>query len=222
MRAQGHHRLLTVGGGLVLVLAVALLGACRATNDREQGRDRAVERLPYRGALLATPRAKPDFTLTDTAGRPFDFRTETEGYLTLLFFGYTHCPDICPLHMANLAAVLRTLPPEVTERIKVVFVTVDPERDTPSVLRTWLDHFDPRFIGLTGSTEAVEAAQRVTGVPVAQREDLGNGQYAMSHAAYVIAYTTDNLAHIAYPSGVQPSDWAHDLPKLVTKGWRDQ
>ena len=101
-----------------------------------------------RGVELPEPFPAPDFTLRDTEGAEFDFLRETSGYLTLLFFGYTHCPDICPVHMANLAAVLGDLLYEQRSRVKVVFVTTDPERDTPAVVREWLDRFDRSFIGI--------------------------------------------------------------------------
>src|SRR6185369_9103221 len=96
----------------------------------------------YRGGLVTPPLTKPQFTLTNTSGASFDFRAETQGYVTLLFFGYTHCPDECPLHMAAIATSLKQLAPEVRGQVKVVFVTADPARDTPSVLRAWLDRFD--------------------------------------------------------------------------------
>ena len=123
----------------------------------------------YRGGLVTPPLAKPQFTLTDTSGAPFDFRAETQGHVMLLFFGYTRCPDVCPLHMANIAAVLKQLPTDVVDKIKVVFVTTDPARDTPAVLRTWLDHFDKRFIGLTGSDAEIRGAQQAAALPVARK-----------------------------------------------------
>src|SRR5215467_3592343 len=106
---------------------------------------------PYRGGLVTPPLPKPAFVLTDTSGAPFDFRQKTDGYVTLLFFGYTYCPDQCPMHMANLGAALKKLPPAIAGQVKLVFVTTDPERDFPAVLRRWLDLFDPHFIGLTGT-----------------------------------------------------------------------
>src|SRR5215467_1267581 len=105
---------------------------------------------PYRGGLVTPPLPKPKFTLTDTSGAPFDLWSETQSYVTLLFFGYTHCPDDCPLHMANIASSLQQLPAEIGEQVKVVFVTTDPARDSAAVLRAWLDNFDARFVGLTG------------------------------------------------------------------------
>src|SRR5579864_8062290 len=117
----------------------------------------------YRGGVVTPPLPKPKFILTDTSGAAFDFRQRTEGYVTLLFFGYTYCPDQCPMHMANLGAALKKLPAGIADQIKLVFVTTDPARDTPVVLRRWLGLFDRRFIGLTGSDRAIEAVQRASG-----------------------------------------------------------
>lgn len=172
----------------------------------------------YRGALVTPPLPKPRFILTDTSGAPFDFWSKTQGYVTLLFFGYTYCPDVCPLHMAHIAKALKKIPPGLTDQVKLVFVTTDPERDSPKVLRSWLDLFDKRFIGLTGSEAAIEGVQRVAGVPPARKTALANGDYAVGHASFVLAYSKDNLAHVIYPGGVTQNDWAHDLPLLVKEG----
>jgi protein SCO1 len=173
----------------------------------------------YLGALVSPPLPKPRFTLTDTAGAPFDFWAKTQGYVTLLFFGYTRCPDECPLHVANLAMGLKTLPMESRDQIKLVFVTTDPMRDELRVLRLWLDHFDERFIGLTGSNAAIEAAQRAAGLPLARRTVRVGDDYAVGHANVVLAYSKDNLAHLMYPGGVTRQDWAHDLAQLVNEMW---
>jgi len=168
---------------------------------------------------VTPPLLKPQFTLTDTSGAPFDFWLATQGYVTLLFFGYTHCPDACPLHMANIARSLHKMPPEVKDQVKVVFVTTDPARDTPTVLRAWLNQFDRRFIGLTGSEAAIAAAQRAAHIPPASKTMHTNQDYEVGHASFVLAYTKDNLAHLIYPGGVTPMDWAHDLPLLVQEAW---
>src|SRR5438094_4891203 len=89
----------------------------------------------YRGGLVTPPLPKPAFVLTDTSGAAFDFRQRTEGHVTLLFFGYTYCPDQCPMHMANLGSALKKMPAAMADRVKLVFVTTDPERDLPAVLR---------------------------------------------------------------------------------------
>src|SRR5215469_1296025 len=176
----------------------------------------------YRGGMASPPLPKPNFTLVDTSGALYDFRAKTENYVTLLFFGYTFCPDMCPLQMSTIAQALKSLPADRASRFKVVFVTTDPDRDTPQVLRAWLDHFDKRFIGLTGSKAAIHAAQLAANVDPAQKAGtLSDGSYAINHAAWVLAYTADNLAHVLYPVGVKQQDWVHDLPLLANETWTD-
>lgn len=171
------------------------------------------------GPTVDPPFAKPDFVMTTTDGRAYDFRRETEGYVALLFFGYTHCPDICPVHLANIAAALSKSSPEVNNAIKVVFVTTDPARDTPEVMRAWLDKFDRRFIGLTGDSASIVAALRQLRMGAPVREQLANDTtYYVGHSAIVLAFTRDNLAHVVYPFGVRQADWAKDLQLLVRGG----
>src|SRR5450631_3213289 len=164
----------------------------------------------YRGGIVSPPLPKPKFTLTDTSGASFDFAAKTQGYTTLLFFGYTHCPDMCPLQMSTIAQAMKKIPSASADRFKVVFVTTDPERDSPEVLRSWLDHFDKRFIGLTGSEAAIAAAQIAANLSPAKKSAVRpDGAYEVGHAAFVLAYTKDNLAHVIYPGGVKEDDWAH-------------
>jgi len=173
----------------------------------------------YGGGLVNPPLPKPKFTLIDTNGVPFDFWSRTQGYGTLLFFGYTRCPDQCPLHLENVAMGLKKMPAGIDSDVKMVFVTTDPGRDTPQVLRSWLDRFDRRFVGLTGSEAAIEAAQQAAGVPAARKNARVGGDYAVGHANVVLAYTRDNLAHVIYPGGVTQGNWIHDLPLLVRETW---
>jgi len=177
----------------------------------------------YSGGMVSPALAKPKFTLTDTSGAPFDFVLKTQGYTTLLFFGYTHCPDMCPLQMSIIAQALKKIPPAAADRFKIVFVTTDPERDSPQVLRIWLDHFDKRFIGLTGTQAAIDAAQVAANLSPAKKSTVrSDGAYEVGHAAFVLAYTKDNLAHVIYPGGVSEEDWAHDLPLLATETWTNR
>ena len=174
----------------------------------------------YRGGLVAPPLLKPKFVLTDTSGSPFDFLARTRGYVTLLFFGYTHCPDMCPLQMHVIAEALKQLPAASAKQFKVVFVTTDPARDTSQVLRTYLDSFDKTFIGLTGSEAAIDAAQTAAHLPVAKKSAVRpDASYDVGHAAFVVAYSKDNFAHVIYPVGVKLEDWVHDLPELATDTW---
>ena len=178
----------------------------------------------YRGALVTPPFPKPDLVLTDTEGEPFDILAETEGYLTILYLGYTHCPDFCPTHMLDLAKALEAMDPAIVEQIRVIFITTDPERDDAAAIRRWLDLFDERFIGLTIDEETLSSLLPTLGMPPIVRQDIGDGRYTVSHATFLIAYTNDNLGHIVYPfleGGALREIMAHDLPLLVENGWRE-
>jgi protein SCO1 len=205
--------------GILALLSVDQASAVSG-QDEKPGRSPAdrVE-ATYRGGVVAPPLPKPRFVLTDTSGAPFDFWKRTQGSVTLLFFGFTYCPDQCPMHMANIAAALKTIPAGIADQVKLVFVTTDPARDRPAVLRRWLDQFDNRFIGLTGTDAAIEAVQKSARVPPAQKTESSNMNYAVAHANFVLAYTKDNLAHVIYPGGVSRDDWAHDLPLLIKETW---
>lgn len=228
------------GGRLLPVLALALLavgvvsgcspgGDDRTAGDASSGSASGVpsDRL-YGGVPLEAPVARPDFVLTDVSdGEPFRFREETEGLLTLVFVGYTHCPDVCPVHMANLAAVLPELPREVSDRIRVVFISSDPERDTPERIRTWLSSFDPSFIGLRGTRKEIRAVEQALGLPpsVVEEDRTRDGgaseereDYFVGHAAQVLAFEMDDTARVGFPWGTRQRDWRRALPRLVRKG----
>ncbi len=198
---------------VLLLFVVVLAGCAGETEARADDPQRG-----YRGRIYDPPIEKPDFTLTDTRGEPFDFQAETSGRLTYLFIGYTHCPDICPIHMANLAEVLRQNPREA-DQVRVVFITADPERDTPERLREWLDAFDRRFVGLRGSVEEVHAIEAALGIPPSIVPEEREGMYTVGHAAQVIAFSPDGPGHIAYPFGTRQADFAADLPRLLTDRW---
>lgn len=168
---------------------------------------------------LDPPVEMPDAVLTDTSGEPFDLRERTAGRVTLLYFGYLNCPDVCPIHMDVLGDVVDTLQPDVRDQIDVVFVTTDPARDTPEAMREFLDHFDTSFIGLTGSPRELQELQIAAGLPVAVAEPVGeDGGYLVGHATQVLAFGRDGLARRAFPFGVRQADWARVLPSIVDEG----
>ena len=168
----------------------------------------------YEGLNLADPYQKPDFTLTDTSGAEFDFGDRTADGPTLLFFGYTNCPDICPATMANVMIALGQVEPDVAAKTSVVFVTTDPARDTAEVLGTYLDRFDSAlpvpFIGLTGDQEQIDQAQLAAGVP--QAEDGGQ-----THSALMLLYGTDGEADVAFDAETAASVIAHDLALVAAE-----
>jgi protein SCO1/2 len=165
----------------------------------------------YAGVNLATPYRRPSFALTDQAGKPFDFKASTAGIPTLLFFGYTRCPDVCPTTMADIAVALRGVDKALATQTRVVFVTTDPMHDTPAVLAEFLHRFDAdlpqKFIGLTGPQAGIDAAQLSAGVP--QAEDGGK-----THSALLLLYGKDDAAHVAFDQGNTPRDIASDLKKV--------
>lgn len=166
------------------------------------------------GAVLREPLPRPGFVLRDTDGRPYDFHGETTGEFTLLFFGYTSCPDFCPLQLAMLAQVLeRPGVPQPT----VVFVGIDPDRDTGPAVRRYLDRFDERFVGLVGTAAELRAAQEAAGVPPAVAQEVDPGEDALlGHGSQIIAYTPDDMAHVVYPYGIRQQAWVGDLERLAT------
>ena len=234
LRPHGGRRI--VAGGLLLMLAVVVVAGCSGHGGAAAAAVPAAARntdsapLPgltrpatgWSGWQPPSPTPKPNITLTDTAGQPFNLKVETTGFVTLFYMGYTHCPDACPTTMAELAHVLATLPPAVANRIKVVFVTTDPARDTPAVLRVWLDQFNPHFIGLTGSMQQIAQLSQDVDMPPPQRQSgAGSAGYGVVHASVVWAFDgQDNLAHLIYPEGTRSGAFAHDLTRLVQAGWQ--
>ena len=206
---------------MVAAAAVVALtaGAAGCGSDPTTAGEHQAEGLDWRGTVLDTPQPKPAITLTDTDGQPYDLVARTAGKLTLLFFGYTHCPDACPLQMQGIAASLETSSGAVKTDTEVVFVTTDPARDDGPALRHFLDGFNTRFVGLTGSPEQLAAAQEAAGVALAGADEAdADGDYVVGHATQILAFTPDGLAHVVYPAGIRQGDWAHDLPQLFAVG----
>lgn len=170
----------------------------------------------YAGFGLVPPQPRPNFTLTDTAGKKFRFGTTTSGHPTFLYFGYTHCPDVCPETMADVGIALRKVPASLAARTYVVFVTTDVKRDTAPVIRRWLGHFalgtHASWVGLRGTRAQVNAAQAAAHVAVAT--DKG-----MTHSAELLLYGADNYARVSYtPTSGEQDQIAHDLPLTARSG----
>lgn len=200
--------------GRALLLGALAIGACK--RESIPGRDEAAT---FRGVVVTPPFDKPDFTFTDHEGQPYNFRLKTAGKVALLFFGYTHCPDVCPLHAANIAAVMKQMSFEERAKIQFVFITTDPERDTPARLKEWLGAFDPSFVGLTASAAEVTRLGASLGI-APPRKELPDGSkdslnYLVGHGAQVIAFGLDNQGRLEYPFGIRQEDWAKDLPRLA-------
>lgn len=211
-----------LAGAAALALAAALtLSACGSDGGGSGNAATVVqqkEKTPYEGTKLAKNFDKPDLQLTDTSGQPFDLRKQTNGHSTLLFFGYTSCPDVCPTTMGDIGVAMKSLPEEERKKVDVVFVSTDPQRDTPKVLRTWLDSMGKDFIGLTGDLEKVKAAARSLGIMIEDPVVNADGTVTSTHGAQVLAFLpSDDRAHVLYMSGTDVKTYTHDLP-LLAKG----
>jgi len=218
----------------VLLIGLAAVSGCApaSSSSSEGSAQPGFHGIPPSGTF-----PRPAFVLRDAAGNSFDFAQRTAGHPTFLYFGYTNCPDECPTAMADVAAALRASPPALRANSLVVFVTTDPERDTGPKLRRFLDQFSADFIGLTGTVDGVQAAQRAAGVRLAEKgEPIPTGAtdpashadkpgtaphthldplgYAVTHLNVILAYDSQDVLQTAYPGGMMPSDIAADLPAL--------
>lgn len=134
------------------------------------------------GTFLSTPKTLKPFTLVDDKGAPASLDT-LRGHPTLVFFGFTHCPDICPTTLALLADVQKSV---AVPGLKIALISVDPERDTPAAMSAYLTAFRGDFIGLTGTAPGIVEASKSFGVASA-KVDLGGGNYTMDHSATIFA-----------------------------------
>ncbi len=216
MRSPG-----TLAAALLVVGLVA--GGCGARDGSQAGGNGVVSGVSssdhdgYAGALLTTPYDVPGVTLDDTDGKPFSMRRDTRGRLNVVFFGYTHCPDICQVVMGTIASAYAKLDPADKEQVQVLFVTTDPARDTGPVLRSYLDRLDPSFRGLTGDLGAIDRLGKPLGVFIKKGQKLPSGGYEVSHTTSVIAIGSRGTAPLVWSATVSPSELATDIRSLLKK-----
>lgn len=207
----------------LLLLAALLLSACEPASTTAFIRsDLGQSGDGWRGIPI-DERPLPDVSLVDTDGEPFDLREELLGTPTLLFFGYASCPDICPIHLSVLASGLRGAN-VTTDQVQVVFVSVDPERDTPEAIEDYLANFDRTFIGLHADVEVVVDALEQLDLPgpvVEGPDPRGEGDL-IGHPAQVIGFDATGTAQRVWPFGARRADWIVDLPQIVEAWSADQ
>jgi len=199
---------------IVLTLIAGLsLAACTGSSNKPADLSDNDGSGTFQGFGVTPPQPRPQFTLKDTSGKTFKFGAETAGHPTLLFFGYTTCPDVCPTTMADIMLALKAVPPAVAAVTDVVFVTTDVKTDTASRISDFLRKFDGtlsrKFIGLYGTQGDIDTAQTAAHVTLA--EDGGQ-----SHSASVLLYGSDDYARVSYAQSSNESDQiAHDLPLVA-------
>ncbi|MER5582758.1 SCO family protein [Streptomyces asoensis] len=207
----------TFAAAALLAAATLTLSAC-GTGDSGGSSVAAVSQDGKQQVVtvLDQPFTKPALTLTDTQGKSYDLRKETAGHPTLIYFGYTNCPDVCPLTMNNIAVAKKQLSKADQDRLRVVFVTTDPDRDTPAALGKWLKGIDPQVVGLSGKFATIQAAAYSLGISVEAPHKDKNGKTVSTHGTQVIAFSpkTDG-GYLLFDEEATVDDYTKDLPKIV-------
>jgi len=190
---------------LLLLVAGLLLGGCQR-----------VQPLPLRLTNVTGHMPTLAFTLTDDQGKTVsasDFR----GKVVLLYFGYTHCPDVCPLTLAHLHVVMQRLG-KLADGTRILFVSVDPARDTPAVLHAYVNAFDPRVVGLTGAASDIEALVKRYRASFTREPSTGDGNYEVSHSSAIYVFDRDGNPRVLATPADSQDDLVHDLHLLLDTG----
>ena len=158
-----------------------------------------------------------NFELTDHNGNRVRLTDYTKsGKIVLLFFGYTHCPDVCPMALETMAKVMKNLSQQEAQRVQVLFISVDPERDTPEVLKSYVPYFHPTFIGLRGTEEEIRKTAQEYKAYYRKVEGQSSSGYLVDHTATIYLITPDNKIKILYtPSKQEPDKMAEDIKSLL-------
>lgn len=180
-------------------------------------------------AMLATNASAPasEFRTSDITGQGYGdvmpilvdqygrarSREDFKGRTTVLLFGFTHCPDLCPTALSNLARVLDQLGKN-RDRVQIAFITVDPGRDTPEVLRDYLSGFGPNFVGLTGGADAIRKAAKSFKV-FFRKIPLPDGDYTMDHSAVIYVLDPQTRVRLMFTTNRRVEDVAHDILELL-------
>ncbi len=210
---------------LVAALLVVLTACEPSTSTAFTATNLGVGSDGWRGIPLDLdpPRTLPDVTLTDVDGVDVDLAEDLAGSPVLLFFGYTSCPDICPTHLRIIASSMSALG-VTTRQVQVVFVSVDPERDTPERIDEFTTAFDRNFIGLRGDIAVVEDALSQLDLPgpiVEGADPRGDGAL-IGHPAQVIGFDHEGVARRVWPFGARRADWVADLPRILEEWTADR
>lgn len=174
------------------------------------------EGLPeLKSGVFDPPRMAPDFSLPGSHGNAFTLSEQRGKKLVILGFGFSHCPDICPMTLANLAQARKNLG-ALADEVQVVYVTVDPERDSVKRLQEYMANFHSSFIGLTGSSEQLAAVRKEYGI-LAAKEVHNDGSYEVHHSSYLYLIDHQGLLRALVPFGKTADDIVHDIKILLAQ-----
>lgn len=167
----------------------------------------------FHGSLIESTTPAANFTLTGPSGKEVSL-TDFQDKIVLLYFGYTFCPDICPATLQELKTATNELGAKA-DQVQILMITVDPERDTPEVLKTYLAHFNPSFIGLSGTAEEVQAATAAMGIFYELHEGTAASGYLVDHTASVQVIDQNGYLKLIYSFDTAGEDMAKDLKRLL-------
>jgi len=204
--------LLLALAGLILGLFLAWMAIRLATGQLQIGS--LIGAPAYKGNVLQSPMLVPDFTLTAHSGEQVSL-SDFRGQVVLIYFGYTYCPDVCPATLTALTLAMQELRPKEREQLQVLMVTVDPDRDTPQVLAGFLPHFDPSFIGLTGTAAEIAAAAEPFGIFYRKRDGTVESGYLIDHTATVVGLDKRGYLRLLFPFNTSGGGIGSDMRRLI-------
>jgi protein SCO1/2 len=205
-RIRGSHVL--AGGVALAVLIAATIGVLSLRGGETE------ETYVFSSILVDPPEDAPALGLVTQHGDSFDADV-LRGEVTLVYFGYTHCPDVCPTTLAGFGSAIAQLPADQRDEVQVVMVTVDPERDTPERLATYLANFNDDYIGLTGDDSALARVAEDWRIRVEYGPTLEDGSYFVGHPAFSLVLDRDMRKRLMVPSQMTATQLALDLAQLL-------
>lgn len=189
----------------LLLVAGLLLGGCQNSAP-----------LPFRLTNVTGHMPPLEFSLTNDQGKTVS-AADYKGKVVVLYFGYTHCPDVCPLTMAHLHVVMQRLG-KLAEGAQILFVSVDPGRDTPEVLHAYVNAFDPHAVGLTGKPRDIEALVKRYRSAFTREPAGKDGNYEVSHSSAIYVFDRDGKPRVLSTPADSQDDLVHDLHLLLSTG----
>ena len=168
---------------------------------------------PFKATDITGANIGGDFSMSDHTGKPRKL-SDFKGKVVVLFFGYTQCPDVCPTTLAEVAAAMKELGSKAND-VQVLFVTVDPERDTPELLAQYVPAFNPSFVALRGNQAELETVAKLFKVFYAKVPSASGGGYTMDHTAGSFVFDKQGRIRLLVSYGAGAGVFAHDLAKLV-------
>ena len=226
-----HHHRRRAGAVLIAALAALVLAACSSGGTPAPSGSGIVQigssasSTGFAGTVLQDPvtlsAASSSASFTSDEGGSTTLAALQKKGLMLVYFGYTHCPDVCPTTMADLGQALQNSPAPVQARTQVVFVTSDPDRDTPAVMKKWLGNFDAGlsspFVGLTSSIKQIDTVAESVGIPLEAPVVEKDGSVTVQHGAQVLAFM-NGKASVVWLAGTTSDAYTRDITKLLQDG----